>query len=53
MVYSNYTSYTFKNVGFTAEQNKLDHILIYTPQEGSVNICKEIPQYGLHARASS
>ena len=53
MVYSDYTSYTFTNVGFTAEQNKLDHILIYSPQEGSVNICKEIPQNGLHAGASS
>ena len=41
MVYSDYTSYTYTNVGFTAEQNKLDHILIYSPQEGSVNICKK------------
>ena len=43
MVYSDYTSYTYTNVGFTAEQNKLVHILIYSTQEGSVNILEVLP----------
>ena len=46
-------SYTYTNVKFRAEQNKLDHILIYSRQEGLVNIGTKIPQNGLHDGASS
>ena len=46
-------SYTYTNVRFRAEQNKLVHILIYSRQEGLVNIGTKIPQNGLHDGASS